>query len=543
MMFSNKYSKKTEFIVIFLFFTSIIFLFSLYGYTFLGTQSEIQLQSTLSAGDPRNYMMSYPFSIFVSMLYTNLSGVPWYSIVMLLYIVLISFMMALYVVKVDYGKYIKFLLFTLFTALLIFILFETSVTLLTMLLIVFTIPLIKGHQALFWFLLFLASLLRVELIFSVLPLVILAYMIRIEKTSFTKKNLLLALFFVTAILINHLSVSLDKEYKEWLDFSKSRLYFTDLSGIDKHHILTNDEFELSRTWWICDLDLYPVEKIPQAAGSIRDILQEKVSRPNFLRLFAYRIYHNKLFALLLLMTAYIVYLEKNNLRRGYYILFAIGFLTLFMVKDAQRTTFPLVMMWSTLLFFGFLEKRKDLMMKGLLFVLLFFIAIEIPWGKVTHYQKNEQLVTEFRDLVNRNNMQLEMPAGFVASWEISAEVLKEGHLLKEKDWLDYNRHFLLSGWFTMHPLFFKQHNISFKNVTRKYNSYYEYLLDSNTGIIGDLKGKKNIRPFLTDNLLRMYDEKFTKGSGCYHKVNIVDKSEHFAIRQIVKVCDENTSKF
>ncbi len=540
-MFNNNPTKKTEFIVIFLFFVSIILFLNLSGYTFLGIQSDIQLQSTLSAGEPRNHMMSYPFSIFVSMLYTNVPGVPWYSIIMVLSIILISFMMALYVAKADYGKYVKFLLLALFTALLIFMLFETTITLLTLLLVVFAIPLITSYQSFFWFLLFLASFLRENIIISILPLVILSYMIRIKKISFSKKNILLAFFFIALIVGNHLSVSLDKEYKEWLDFDKSRMYFTDFGGLDKHQILTNDEFQLARSWWICDLDLYPVEKIPQAAGSILDVVQEKVSRPNFFLNLAARIYHNKFLALLLLLTAYIVYLEKNNLRRGYYILFVIGFLTLFMVKDTQRTTFPLLMMWSVLLFFELSEKRKDSLAKGLLTVLLLFVMIQIPWIKVIHYKQNEQMVSEFKDCMNRNSMQLEMPVGFTASWKLSTTALMQNHLFQEKDWIEYHHDLLLSGWFTTHPFFFKQHNISFKNIKRKYDSYYEYLLDSNTGIIGDLKGKTHVNPFLSDNLLRMYDEKFAKGSGCYHKIKIVDQSEHFAIRQIVKVCDKNTS--
>ena len=538
-MFTKNHYQKTEFIVIFLFFILIILSLSLSGYTFLGIQDEVQLQSTLSVGDPKNYMTSYPFGLFLSMLYTQMPEVPWYSVAMLMYTTLISFIMALYVTKANYGKHIKFLLFALFTVLLVFILFKTSVTLLTLLLIAFTIPLIKAHQTFFWFLLFLASFLRVEIILSLLPLFILVYIIQIKKTSFSIKKILFALFFVIAISSIHLSVSLDKEYKEWLDFTKSRLYFTDLSGVDKHQILTNDELQLSHTWWICDLDLYPVEKIPQAAGSILDIIQDKASRPEALIELLSKIYHRKFLLLLLLLTAYIVYLEKNNLRRSYYILFAIAFLTLIMVRGPERVVFPLKLMWSTLLFLKLMEKRKDLLVKGVLFVLLFFITVKIPWTKVTHYQKNEQLVTEFKDLVNRNNMQLEISSGFTASWVHVVTVLKQGHLLNEKDWVDYNRHLLLSGWFTMHPLCLKQHNISFKNVKRKYNSYYEYLLDRNTGIIGDLKGEENIRPFLANNLLRMYDEKFAKELGCYHKVNVVDQSEHFAIRQIIKVCDEN----
>ena len=236
-------SKNTEFIMMFLFFTSVILLLSLSGYTFLGIQDEVQLQSTLSAGDPKNYMISYPLNVFLTMLYTKMPEVPWYSVVMLLYIWLISLLMTIYIVKFDYSKYLKLIMLLLFTLLLIFMLFEVSVTLLTLLLIAFAVPLIKDHQIFFWFLLYLASFLRVELILSVLPLVILVYLLQINKKSFSKKNILAIILFITAISINHLSVSSNKEYKEWLEFTKSRLYFTDLAGIDKHQILTNDEFQ------------------------------------------------------------------------------------------------------------------------------------------------------------------------------------------------------------------------------------------------------------------------------------------------------------
>ena len=533
--------KNTEFIMIFLFFTSIILVLSLSGYTFLGIQDEVQLQSTLSAGDPKNYMISYPLNVFLTMLYAKMPEIPWYSVLMLLYIWLISLLMTIYIAKFDYSKFLKWIMLLLFTLLLIFMLFEVSVTLLTLLLIAFAVPLIKNHQIFFWFLLYLASFLRVELILSVLPLVILGYLLQINKKSFSQKNILVIILFITAISVNHLSSSLNKEYSEWLEFTKSRLYFTDLAGIDKHQILSNDEFQLSRTWWICDLDIYPVAKIPQAAGSTLDIVLQRVLNPKNIKRLLRKLYYNKFLILLLLFTAYIVYIEKNNLRRTYYILFALGFLSLILVKDTQRTTFPLMLMWSLLFFFELLEKRKNLEMKGLLFVLLLFVTVEIPWTKVTQYQKNERLVSEFKDLINRNNMELEISSGFTASWDLTIKVLMQGHLLYEKDWVDYRRYLLLSGWFTMHPLCLKQHDITFKNTKRKYNTYYEYLLDKKTGIIGDLKGKAHINPFLANNLLRMYDEKFVKEPGCNHKVRIVDHTEYFAIRQIVKVCDENAS--
>ncbi len=529
-----------KFIIIFLFFTSIILVLSLSGYTFLGIQDEVQLQSTLSSGDPKNYMISYPLNVFLTLLYTKIPGIPWYSVVMSLYIWLISLLMTIYIVKFDYNKYVKLIIFLLFTLLLIFTLFEVSVTLLTLLLIVFAIPLIKHHQVYFFFLLFLASFLRVEIILSVLPLFVLAYLLQINKESFTKKTILISLLFIAAISINHLSESMNKEYKEWLEFTKARLYFTDLAGADTKHILTNDEYHLSCTWWICDLDLYPVAKIPQAAGSTLDIVVQRVLKPQALKYLLRKLYHNPFLLLLLLLTVYIIYREKNNLRRGYYILFVMGFFALLLVKDTQRTTFPLMLMWSLLLFFELLEKRKDLAMKGLLFIVLLFVTVKVPWTKVTQYEKNEQLVTEFKDLVNRNNMKLEISSGFTANWDLTIKVLMQGHLFYEKNWVDYRRHLLLSGWFTMHPLCLEQHDITFKNIKRKYNTYYEYLLDKKTGIIGDLKGKAHIRPFLANNLLRMYDEKFVKEPGCKHKIHIVDHSEHFVISQIVKECTHDT---
>ena len=533
-------SKKIEFILVFLFFTSIILFLTLSGYTFLGIQDEVQLQSTLSAGDPKNYMMSYPLSVFVSFLYTKASGIPWYSILMLLYISLISLLMTLYIVKLDYNKYLKYFLLLLFTLLLIFILFDISITLLTFLLIVFSVPLIPNNQFFFWFLLYLASFLRVEIILSLLPLFILTYMIFMKKTFFTSKNIFIILLFAVAILTNHYSSSMNKEYKEWLQFTKDRLYFTDLDGPDKNHILTDDEYQLARSWWICDLELYPVDKIPQAAGSTIDVVTYRIFSKNSILKLLRKIYHNKILIILILLTAYIVFLEKNNFRRSYLLLFMLAFFALLLVRDAQRTTFPIVILWSMILFLEYYKRNKIILLNSFLLSISIYIIIETPWRKVIDYQQNEQLVKEFKDLAHRNNMKLEIPSGFTSSYELIVTVLKQNHLLQEKKWVDYNNYLLLSGWFTMHPLCLKQHDISFKKTKRKYNTYYEYLLDSKTGIIGS-KNTTHINPFLSNNLLRMYDEKFTQGTDCLHKVKVVDQSNHFIINQIVKVCEQKNS--
>jgi len=535
-IFTEDQFKKNDFIIIFLFFTSIILFLSLTGYTFLGVQDEVQLQSTLAAGDPRNYMMSYPLSILVSFLYTKLPAIPWYSILMLLYISLISLLMAIYIARSNNDKFLKYILLSLFTLILILILFDVTVTLISVMLIVFAVPLIRNHQIYFWILLFLASLLRVEMILNISPLILLVYLTLVRKTSFNAKSTLLMLFLLAAMSLNYISSSFDKEYKEWLTFQKARIYFNDKKGTNKKNILTNDEFQLAHSWWICDPDIYPVDKIMKAAGSNVDVIRDVVLTKYGIKRALNKVYQNKILLVLILLTLYILYLEKNNLRRGYYILFTIGFFSLILVKDQQRTTLPVVMLWSMILVLTLLKNHKDTVLKIFLFFVIVHTVMETPWEKVTNYKQNEQLVSEFKNLVKRNgNMKLEPPSGFTASWKLTQTVLEQNHLLYEKDDVDFNHHLVLAQWFTMHPIFFEQHDITFKNTKRKFNTYYEYLLDVNTGIIGS-KDRITINPFLAENLLRMYDEKFAVELACHHKIKIVDESEHFIVKQIVKEC-------
>lgn len=533
--------KNKKFIIIYMFFISIILFLSLSGYTFLGVQDEVQLQSTLMAGDPRNFMMSYPLNLLISLLYTQFPAVPWYSILMLLYISLISFLMSIYIVKSEYDKYLKYILLLLFTLLLIYLLFDVTVTVVCLTLIVLAVPLIHNHQVYFWILVFLASLLRVEMIVNLSPLFLLAYLIFVKKPSFNSKKTIVILFLLIAISFNYLSSSFDKEYKEWLHFQQARIYFNDKKGTNKKHILTEDEFKLAHSWWICDLGIYPADKIIQAANSNIDVMLDTVFTKSGVRRAIGKTYRHKILILLILLTIYILYLEKNNLRRSYYILFAIGFFSLILVKDQQRTTVPLIILWCTILFPALLKNHKENLSKVLLLFLIVYIASVTPWTKVTRYQQNEKLVHEFKDLANRNShMKLETSSGFSTSWGLTQTVLEQNHLLHEKDGVYYdNDNLVLAQWFVLHPMFFEQHDISFKNIKRKYSTYYEYLLDDNTGVIGS-KDKTTINPFLAGNLLRIYDTKFAE-KGCHHEVKTLDESEHFLINAIVKVCDENTS--
>jgi len=359
-----------------------------------------------------------------------------------------------------------------------------------------------------------------------------------RKSSFTKKNIPFILLFAAGIAFNHFSPALDEEYSKWLEFTNARLYFTDLTGMDEKKILSDDEYKLAKTWWICDDALYPIDKIPQAAGSTLDALKQKLLYEKELlrRIFAIP-YHHPIVLLLALLTLYLIVIEKSWARKGYLLLFGVGFEMLLLVKDVGRVTFPILLLWWMILILELLRTKREKLLNLLLPILILFVALQIPWNRLTQYEKNEALVKEFKALLRKNPMELEITSGFTASWELLTTVLMQNHLLDEKNWVDYNQDLLLSGWFTMHPLCLKQHHISSDGIKRKYDRYYDWLIDPHTGIIGSKGETKHIRPFLADNLMRMYDEKMAE-PGCHHEVRKVDESEHFIIHQIVKVCQE-----
>jgi len=529
-------SNNTNFIWFFLFFIAMIAICVVTGHTFLGVQDEVQLQSTLAAGDPRNYMMSYPLNVLVSFLYTHIPQVQWYSVMVSLYLLVIILLMSWHITKIEYSKIIKYLVFFLFTSIILLILFDVTVTIISLMLIVLSIPLIRENQLYFWILLYIASLLRVEMIVNISPLIFLVYLILVKKSFFTMKNTFIILVLILGMTLNYVSSSFDKEYKEWLTFQKSRIYFNDKKGTNKKHILTEDEYNLVRSWWINDLELYPVDKVIEAANSNIDVMLDVVLTKNVIRKVLRKAYYNPILILLILLTLYSMYIEKNNIRRGYYFIFMVGFFSLIFVKDVQRTTTPVILLWSMWLFIILQHWHKEFLTKVLLIALTVFIISDTSWIKVINYNKNEILLKEFKTLVERNkNMTLETPSGFFSSWKLTQKMLEQNHLYYEKEGLNYNENLVLAQWFTMHPLFFKQHNITFKDIKRKYRNYYEYLLNENTGTIGS-KNKDGFNPFLKNNLLRIYDEKFMMKRKCHHVIKVVDESEHFIIKQMRIEC-------
>jgi len=544
-------SEKNQYIILFLLFSSLSILFIITNHTFLGIQDETQLQATLKAGDVFNYDTSYPLAVIVGFLYSTFPNLEWYSIMMTFYVIVIMGLLTLYIVKIDLGKYwltilFKLALFILSLIILTHMMLQIDVATLTLLLVVLAVPLIRRQTILFWFLIFIASFLREQIIFSILPLLVIAYIINIDRQHLNTRKIVISLLLLSGILFNHFSYHLDKEYSEWMDFTQKRAYYTDFGGSTNHNnLLTHEEYELAKTWWILDLDLYPSNKVYKAAGSVMDIAQKRLSSYRNIKVIFIR---HPIFYWLLALSLIVALILKSWLRIAWYSLFAVGVIVLLVVKDVERVTLPIILLWVIMLFvdlwYASSQKTKWIR-QGLMFLLIIVAANiifkQLPMDRITHYKEKEALFYEFKDIIQRNHMHLEITSGFPASWQKLVEALMENHLFNEKNWVGYDRELLLSGWFTKSPFPYQQHNISFDGVKRKYNNFHEWMLAKDSGFIGSKGERRHASVFLNLNLMRMYDEKFPPKYGCYHTPVIVDQSKHFIIHRIIQKCSNGCS--
>ena len=542
--------KKREFLLYFIIFISVIALMILTHRTFLGVQDEAQLYATLKNGEPLNYMTSYPLALIGGFLYSHFPSMQWYSIIMTFYIVIISFILSLYISKIDFAnRYINILLkviaIVLSILLIVYQLLEVDVTSPTLILIVLAIPLLRYNQIYFWALFWIASFLREQIIFSLLPLIVLAYLIAFKKDFIKdKKSFFISLIFIFGILFNHFSYKLNQTYDKWMDFTEKRAYFTDFGGVPKHNILSEDEFHLARTWWIIDQDLYPYKKVMADAGNIFDIIKLRFSHippKKYTRLMFIK--HPILYFLILLSILVSLW-TRSIIKLILYALFSIAVILLLIVKDVDRVTLPIILLWFSVLVSDFwcIYKNKKSQIATIfiaisLLTASYFIYIDMPKNRITNFKKRENLAKELKDFINKHkNLQLELTTGFPSSWEYLIEAIMQNHLFDEKNWVDYDNDLLLQGWFSRVPLVYKQHNVSFRGVERKYKHYHDWLISPQAAIIGSKGESRHKRLFLIKNLMRMYDEKFPK-KGCKHKVIVVDESKHFIIHKVIEFCN------
>ncbi len=537
---------KTGYLIL-IYFLLIISIMIVSNYTFLGVQDEAQLLATLKSNEPINYMTSYPFAVVVGYLYSNFPSIQWYSISITLYLILISFIMAYYVVRLEFENkaltYLaKFALLMMFTILLIYMLVLVDVTFPTLILIALAIPFIKYNQIYFWILVWIASFLRVQIIFSLAPLLFIIYILMVDKKSvFKRKTLFLSLFLLISIIFNNFSYMLNKEYKDWMEFTEKRAYFTDFGGAPKGNILSADEFHLARTWWIVDQDLYPYKKVISSAGTTLDVIKLKFNQHSVKTYTLMILKNHSIVYLLFLASLLLCILYRSWIKFFGYFSFAFVVILLLIVKDVDRVTIPIFFIWSCMLIVEYWHLKDRLKIISsiaiitLVISLIFTLYNSFPKNRILHFKQREALAYELKEIIKRNNMELEITTGFPSSWEYLIEGIMQNHLFDEKNWVDYYDDLLLQGWFSRVPLVYKQHNVSFGGVKRKYEHYHDWLMSSKAGIIGSKGENRHIRIFLKRNLMSIYDKKFPK-EGCKHQSIVADESKHFVIHKIIYYC-------
>ncbi len=163
------------------------------------------------------------------------------------------------------------------------------------------------------------------------------------------------------------------------------------------------------------------------------------------------------------------------------------------------------------------------------------MIIGLPVNRILENTANEKLKKEFVQLVHKYPIKYEVASSFPRALYDVGNVFMQSHIFDERQWIhSFRDNILFSAWISRHPYFYYSHNISFKGEKRKYDSFYEFLLDENTGFIGSKISDSQVN----NVVLRMYDEKYTYSESCYHEIKVLSETEHFSVTQLIKNCEK-----
>ncbi len=516
---------------IFSFYIIIILAITIGGFSFIGENDDWVLWYFLKNGVTDTLILSKPLSYLLAKLYKIFPNIQWYSVLIVSYISLIALLISYYISKIE-DKKLKIISVILGVLVIVHFLMNITVTELTLLLIIFSLPFTRINQPIFWILFLLASLLRIEMIIGLLPLILPAILILFKKEDISLKNIsfgVTSLFLISYIFISS-SVYVDKDYKEWLKFVKARAYFMDLHGKDKKDILSEEEEFVNKTWWAQDEVLLPTKKVIDAADfSSLNIIINSYKNLTSSKLFTILIRY-KLLIFLFFITLWIIYKEKNGCRKTLYFILTAAMLTLIIARDMERVAYPISIMWALLIYLKLYVEDKKEFLKKFLYLATVILLLESSLNRLYHHNQKEEIKKELIALMAKHPLYYELSLGFPRSFGLLSMVVIQNHLFRENNWLSLEKNrILLSGWISRHPFFYKSHNISFKNKKRKYKNYYEYLINENTAFIGTKEMDGN----LNKKMLYLYDKKYD--NNYLHTIKVVDNSKYFTITQIVRI--------
>ena len=531
----------SEHIVYFIIFTIISLLYILNGYATLGTNDDWALRGMLAAeGIYGTLIMSYPLSYLMSHLYDFYPLFPWYSSLLSLVIGLNFYLIALHIAKND--SYIqKTILFVLALLWLTFLWFNTTITIVTITTMVSAVGLIKTNLRMSFVFIFLASLLRTDMMLIFMPYYFVSFFILRAQLSMKKKELFALVILVMLVASSLFVQKQDQAYNDWLSFNKSRAAIVDMGilNVDKDFFSPLEKF-CYRVGWFQDSNLLSSEKIIATTPTLADIIQMNIQKINLVHFV--KTYKFKEWLWLLFAASFVIMLFNIKSRKTLFIpLLVLGVVLLLITRDVERVTVPLIMLWAYVVFESLKSYRIINTVFLFLFTYFFYIYASGQLG-YRYFKENTALQKEAHQLIKKSNKVCEATYNYPTAFtnEINT-VFKANYLFYENNWLQLNdKEILPTGWLVRHEFFYKSHNISDAHTTRKYRTYYDYLIDDKTAFFGSRLLVKN-ESF--NILLNAYDELHLKDRpNCKHKTFIVDKSKHFAVSQIRVDCNSSNIK-
>ena len=479
--------------------------------------------------------MSYPLSYLMSQLYDLVPTFPWYSSLLTLIMALNFYLIALYIESNN--NYIqKIILLILSILWMTFLWFNMSITILTVTTMISAIGLIHKNLTMSFILIFIASLLRIDIMLIFIPFYTVSYFILRNPLRLTKHEILGVVFLITVVTSSIFIQKQDTLYNNWLAFNKARASIVDmgLMNVKKDFFTTTETFCIQAGWWQ-DSTLLPTEKIITTTPTLTAILQKNIQGIHILSFI--KNYKFKEWLWLLLATSFIVVLLNFKNRKALFIpLFIFGTILLLITRDVERVTVPLIMMWAYIIF----ENTRSHRILNIIFISIFtYIFYYYVSGQLgyRYFKENTALQKEAHQLIKQSNKICEAsvnyPTGFSA--EVNT-IFKANYLFYENNWLQLNdKEILPTGWLSRNEFFYITHNLSDTQTKRKYDTYHDYLIDDKTAFLGSkiLVKDKPFQVFLLDT----YDKLYLKDRpNCKHETFIVNESEHFSISQIRVNC-------
>ena len=273
-------------------------------------------------------------------------------------------------------------------------------------------------------------------------------------------------------------------------------------------------------------------------GTQTDIIKSALKRVGVKKIFNI-VFHNPLILFALFLTGFVLFNKKvKRTHKFLLIVFIVGFFMLLNIRNVPRVSFPLKLLWFYILFAMTKEHVKPRYIQYSIVFLSILLLFSLPINKIYGKYKYSFYRDEYVSVVKRHpNLIIENANGFPMPNVTQTIDQLQLHLFDEDTWI-YNefRNVKFAGWTSRHPFFYKDHDISFHGITRKYDTYYDFMTSPQTAYIG---ANDHNNENIISMILYHYNEISIK-KNCQHRIVTIEATPHILLQRIV--CDKRGLK-